>query len=230
MSAAPRPGSNLPQIVTRPGLAAMSATRSTRPSSTRHAERLPRLASYLRFRTARHCRIEPYLIKAAPLRGAGPGRASRRACGTYGADPARRAGPPFRHALTRLNSSMCHAGSHRQPLLSSHVIASPSPATPDVPWSDIAAVLARLVASPLIAFWVAARRCRRCGSHGGRGGWRGSHRGRGGWRGSHSGRGGWRGSHSGGCSWRGGNLRRRTRRRHGGNGGTRTGRQEHCGS
>jgi hypothetical protein len=85
---------------------------------------------------------------------------------------------------------------------------------------NIAAVLARLVASPLIAFWVAARRCRRCGSHGGRGGWRGSH----------SGRGGWRGSHSGGCSWRGGNLRRRTRRRHGGNGGTRTGRQEHCGS
>lgn len=30
--------------------------------------------------------------QAAPLRGAGPGRASRRACGTYGADPARRAG------------------------------------------------------------------------------------------------------------------------------------------
>jgi hypothetical protein len=32
------------------------------------------------------------LDQAAPLRGAEPGRASRRACGTYGADPARRGG------------------------------------------------------------------------------------------------------------------------------------------
>ena len=58
---------------------------------------------------------------------------------------------------------------------------------------SIAAVLARLVASPLIAFWVAARRCRRCGGYSGRGGWRGGHGGRGGWCGSHGGRGGWRG-------------------------------------
>jgi len=37
--------------------------------------------------------------QAAPLRGAGPGRASRRACGTYGADPARRAGLRTQHPL-----------------------------------------------------------------------------------------------------------------------------------
>jgi hypothetical protein len=34
-----------------------------------------------------------------PLRDAGPGRASHRPCGTYGADPARRAGPPMQHRL-----------------------------------------------------------------------------------------------------------------------------------
>src|SRR6202011_5570172 len=40
------------------------------------------------------CRVEPFLDQAAPLRDAEPGRASRRACGTCGADPARRSGPP----------------------------------------------------------------------------------------------------------------------------------------
>ena len=37
--------------------------------------------------------------QAAPLRGAVPGRASRQACGTYGADPARHAGPSSQQLL-----------------------------------------------------------------------------------------------------------------------------------
>jgi hypothetical protein len=36
------------------------------------------------------CRIEPYRIKAAPLRGAAPSRISRRACGPAGPVPPRR--------------------------------------------------------------------------------------------------------------------------------------------
>ena len=48
--------------------------------------------------TATHC-APVSSIQPGLLRGAVPGRASRQACGTYGADPARRAGPPSQQPL-----------------------------------------------------------------------------------------------------------------------------------
>ena len=46
--------------------------------------------------------------QAAPLRGAGPGRASRRACGTYGADPARHARPTLDNGHLALLNHWSH--------------------------------------------------------------------------------------------------------------------------
>jgi hypothetical protein len=58
------------------------------------------------------CRILPYLIKAAPLRSAAPGRARAR-LRPWGADPSRRAGQPgSSHLLARsIGSIRTHGGS-----------------------------------------------------------------------------------------------------------------------
>ena len=75
--------------------------RTPSPARTAAQTAVPALASryasagswtdrHLRGRPPPQCSTSPH--QAAPLRGAVPGRASRRACGTYGADPARRTG------------------------------------------------------------------------------------------------------------------------------------------
>ena len=113
-----------------PGQLATRAARRT--GDLRPPEPLARVSVVVPSSAVVHCRIKPCLIKAAPLRAAAPGRASRRACGPAGPVPARRGGHSAydRHCLHDLPRVADHIDDTNSDRLLREIPFTPSQSPP----------------------------------------------------------------------------------------------------